>query len=1152
MRRSASFRGNVLGAAAVATVLAAGVLMVVGQAPALAAGTPSPAESLVEVSPNPALLGPNEELSFEVSVTVKEAGGDPVEGDEVALSFEADGMPVQAGELSVSPAPAPSPVTNSQGRAHFKVSCVEGYCSAGTSIVVIAIDETAHVKLGGKTEEIVSAEVATVNGSDTGYTGESATVRLKGVTSSQKVSLIFEGSHSPITLAGECETSADGDLSQFGEVACTFPVPPGSVGSTVPVEIKLGGQPYTSISFKLIAPPSLTLLPATGHAGTVIEVKGEGFPRDENLPITFTAAGASAASASVTCLTNGLGEVVLEEVNNEITGQPCRLTVPEGTVRGEATVAVSGYPTVIANFNVTVSCATAPSQPGCSRTGISIDSSNLVHSEIYVGATTAVTIDEDYSDGSSGPLTPTGGSTPTVKWSTEPEPSGAITLNGVSDVNQIGLTANAVTSSPGVLQAEYEGFTATSLPLSAVVKPCDDCFSVNGALLNVKAQAPEGLGSKPIAGAIADIVQGEEAKGGRTGPPPCIPETVNGVKGCSDTGYEHLPASAAHTCTTEGAGACELIAEEGTLGESTEVEDTVTLTAPEGYSVTEVKGCHEKTGPTEAPVCHVLLPEFSEPSTITFELKRLPELTVKVGGPEVAPLTWANGDVDGAVATITPVEGTLGKPVECPVEGGEEEEPLTSQFFAAQASCSKVLKAGTYEVLVGPKFTTAYGKYRVTSEDPKKVTLKAGEQSPVSFNTVEEHETELIVKVGGPEVELLTWENGDVDGAVATITPIDGTPGKAVECTVGGGEYENVILGQLIGEQASCGKVLEAGTYEVSVGPKITTSYGSFRVTSEDPKKVTLKAGEQSPVSFNTTSEYPLTSVVSGKSTESSTPAEVKDGPLTATASGGTGTVTVGQYESDPVGVSTFISSGQYVDVFLARDSTFTSLSFTDCDLNGATILNWWNPQIGDGQGGWEPVSDETTPSGNPPCITVTITKETTPDLAQLTGTVFGAAVPPTSDTGSGGSSTPPASSATPTTTTPPAAPAATGSVSLDGSMIAVKSGGNAQVKLTCTGPATCAGTLTLTAKTKGKGKKQAKTETIGTAAFSIPMGKTATVKLTLNAAGKTLLQAAHGKLSATLTILESSPSPTQANTDSVHLTQQKATKGKKGKKVRH
>ena len=144
-----------------------------------------------------------------------------------------------------------------------------------------------------------------------------------------------------------------------------------------------------------------------------------------------------------------------------------------------------------------------------------------------------------------------------------------------------------------------------------------------------------------------------------------------------------------------------------------------------------------------------------------------------------------------------------------------------------------------------------------------------------------------------------------------------------------------------------------------------------------------------------------------------------------------------------------------------------------------------------------------------------------------------------------GGSSTPSTTSTTPTTTTTPA----TGSVSLDGSSITVQSSGKAQVKLTCTGTATCGGTLTLTAKTKSKGKKKAKTETIGTSSFSIPAAKTATVTLTLTGTGRALLSAAHGKLTATLAILKSSPGPSNTQTHSVHLAQQKATKAKKGKK---
>jgi len=84
---------------------------------------------------------------------------------------------------------------------------------------------------------------------------------------------------------------------------------------------------------------------------------------------------------------------------------------------------------------------------------------------------------------------------------------------------------------------------------------------------------------------------------------------------------------------------------------------------------------------------------------------------------------------------------------------------------------------------------------------------------------------------------------------------------------------------------------------------------------------------------------------------------------------------------------------------------------------------------------------------------------------------------------------------------------------------------------------------------TKNGKKKHTKTQTIGTATFSIPAGKTETVKLTLNAAGKTLLGAAHGHLNAQLTIRKSSPAPAATQTASVHLALRKATKMKKGKK---
>jgi len=123
------------------------------------------------------------------------------------------------------------------------------------------------------------------------------------------------------------------------------------------------------------------------------------------------------------------------------------------------------------------------------------------------------------------------------------------------------------------------------------------------------------------------------------------------------------------------------------------------------------------------------------------------------------------------------------------------------------------------------------------------------------------------------------------------------------------------------------------------------------------------------------------------------------------------------------------------------------------------------------------------------------------------------------------------------------------GSVSLTGSVLSIQSNGKGSVKLTCTGTATCAGKLTLTVTSKGKHAKKAKAETIGTAAFSIPAGKTGVVTITLTAAGRALLKAAHGKLNASLTVLKSSPAPASTKRASVQLVQKTATKAKKQKR---
>ncbi len=130
------------------------------------------------------------------------------------------------------------------------------------------------------------------------------------------------------------------------------------------------------------------------------------------------------------------------------------------------------------------------------------------------------------------------------------------------------------------------------------------------------------------------------------------------------------------------------------------------------------------------------------------------------------------------------------------------------------------------------------------------------------------------------------------------------------------------------------------------------------------------------------------------------------------------------------------------------------------------------------------------------------------------------------------------------TTTTPSMC-----NVSLASPRIMTKGASEATIKLmgAGTGTGTCQGRLMLTVRTKGKGKRRrSKATAIGTATFSIPPRKTTAIELKLDARGRALLGADHGRLNATLTVLKSSPAPSQTNSEGVQLVRRKSVKAKK------
>lgn len=124
-------------------------------------------------------------------------------------------------------------------------------------------------------------------------------------------------------------------------------------------------------------------------------------------------------------------------------------------------------------------------------------------------------------------------------------------------------------------------------------------------------------------------------------------------------------------------------------------------------------------------------------------------------------------------------------------------------------------------------------------------------------------------------------------------------------------------------------------------------------------------------------------------------------------------------------------------------------------------------------------------------------------------------------------------------TTSPQKTTAPSASVSLASRAIPVQRKGWAAVKLSCRGTVKCAGILKLVAKTRPRKKRHlGKTEIIAISKFAVAPNTTAIIELKLNAAGRSLLKATHGRLGASLTVMETSPTPSHIDKQSVRLTQ--------------
>ncbi len=219
-------------------------------------------------------------------------------------------------------------------------------------------------------------------------------------------------------------------------------------------------------------------------------------------------------------------------------------------------------------------------------------------------------------------------------------------------------------------------------------------------------------------------------------------------------------------------------------------------------------------------------------------------------------------------------------------------------------------------------------------------------------------------------------------GSAAEITTSTATLGASVN--PGGEEFKECKFEYgtttAYGSTKACSPASGSGEALVHVSAAITglsadTTY-HFRAVA------TNKHGVQqgSDQTFTT-----LISSASASTKEPSVPATATDGELSATASGGTGSVAVGDYGSNIGGTPLFQSNGKYVDAYRGTTASFTGVEIKDCEVASAKELWWFDPD-----GGWKPVSDQSYSAGPPACITATLTETTNPSVGELVGTRFG------------------------------------------------------------------------------------------------------------------------------------------------------------------
>jgi hypothetical protein len=746
----------------------------------------------VDVSPDPATIINLDAASFNVTVAVAGIGGVPLVGDEVNL-----GLSGEAG-LESFIGPSNPNETDSNGVASFNVVCYYPYCTPGQVVAVTATDVTTNTLLGGSSESVAALTFPTE-----GLVGESETLTFEDGAVSQPVSIGFspEGSSTqqPASLSGNCSTDSNGNLAN-GQ--CTFTVPD-VAGVTLPADVTAtvtvgtGSSASSSqITFFLEQTPTIVLSPTSGPAGTVITVNGSDFGYAGTETVTFTPAGSSQSSTSTDCYNNGDGDIINSGSST------CQLTVPTGTNGGTATVAVSGFPSATAPFQVQVpeTCAQDPDRAGCTLTGIFFDTSIFNALDGYMasncpsGCRYLLNVDGTYSDGSSGVLPSDLGLfyqfTPVIPLSALYLDGTVVTrsLLGIDGTAPLYLLAAGPMSSPSFGTVSYDGYTSPTISL--MVAP-------TLTVLITGPPIPGGGNYDSEADGVLVTIQSTSDPGA----PPFTCTTANGVDGLLNLGV--------------AAARCSVAVPPGTYSVSIPADWSLSsgsLVYPKFVTTTITL----KAGTIES----VLIPSASEPS-----------LTIDVTGPPIPGGGKNNSEANGVLATIQSTSAPGAPPFTCTTANGVN--------GGADASCSLLVPADSYSVSL-PADWPGPGVLIFPNQVSKTITLSAGQSKSMTFSSG--NEPAVTTFISGPSVPHKGHLNSEANGVLATIQSTSAPGAPPFTCTTANG-----VDG---GADASCSLRVPPGSYTVSIPPQWQSVGGTVYASSTLGSISNLTTGHTDPVHF--------------------------------------------------------------------------------------------------------------------------------------------------------------------------------------------------------------------------------------------------------------------------------------------------------------